>query len=388
MRVAYLALIELDVPNACVIHTREVAEQMAELGNEVHLFLPMPLAGQRWKNVQHHWVRFWGFDTLRGFLFLAEACIRLAFTHFRQPFDVLYLREFERPRLLIRVCSWLKLPFFVEVNGWQLDDLKLLGAGEHQLELARRDQQTLFSSARGIVADIEGNAVSVARYYGQSEEKIHVQDLGVNAGLFSNVDRDDARQQLGIDTDAHVVLFTGSFHPHHDLHTLIQAFALAYARAPQLILILVGDGSQRRSAEAWVREAGVEDEVRFAGLQSYHDMPIWFAVADMFVSPLLKRKVERQNSACATKIWEAMAAGIGVIVTDMPQTASYEMLQEMAWVVPPEDPEAMAEAMVHMIGDEERYQRVTTQARVYVQTQRSWNKAAADILHFISLRLQ
>jgi len=388
MRIAYLALIELDIPNACSIHTREISEQMAVLDNEVHLFLPRPLAMQRWQHVHHHWIRFWGFDPLRQFCFLFEACIRLMLTHRRQAFDLLYLRECEHPYLLIWLSRRLGIPLFVEVNGWLLDDLQSLGADRHQIQMARRGQRSLFSAARGIVADIGGNAANIACCYDQAEEKMYVQELGVNSGLFSNVSRNQARKQLGFDARAFIVLFAGSFHPHHDLRTLIHAFAKARSRISQLTLLLVGDGAQRASTEAWVREEKIKDSVLFAGICPYEGMPIWFAAADILVSPLLKRKVERQNGACATKLWEAMAAGTAVVVTDLPHTSSYPLLSEIAWVAPPEDAEALAGAIVAALQDGETREARIEHARRYVLEHRTWRRAASDTLAFIDRRLR
>ena len=42
MRIAYLALIEIDVANASLVHTREIAEGLAALGHEVTVILPRP----------------------------------------------------------------------------------------------------------------------------------------------------------------------------------------------------------------------------------------------------------------------------------------------------------------------------------------------------------
>ena len=95
MRIAYFALIELDVPNACLIHSREIAEQMVQLGHEVDMFLPLPLEQQRWSGIKHHWIHFWGFDVLRRLCFLIESCIRLWWENRKNPFDCIYLREME-----------------------------------------------------------------------------------------------------------------------------------------------------------------------------------------------------------------------------------------------------------------------------------------------------
>ena len=72
MHIAYLSLIEIDVSNACLVHTREITEQMAALGHEVTLFLPRPLRLQKWTQVNHVWVNLWGFGGVKEVLFHLE----------------------------------------------------------------------------------------------------------------------------------------------------------------------------------------------------------------------------------------------------------------------------------------------------------------------------
>ena len=65
MRIVYLAFIETDISNACLIHAREIAEQMASLGHQVTVVMPKPLHSQSWNKVKHVWIKYWGFDRPR-----------------------------------------------------------------------------------------------------------------------------------------------------------------------------------------------------------------------------------------------------------------------------------------------------------------------------------
>jgi len=383
MRIAYLALIELDVPNACLIHTREITEQMVGLGHEVELFLPQPLQQQEWQGVRHHWVHFWGFDTLRRFCFQLEACARVWWQHRKTPFDCLYLRELEAPELLVRVCRLVSLPLFVEVNGWLLDDLGLMGASEDQKQRAQRSQRQLMRAACGVIASTVGNANNVKHHYGV--QRVMTQELGVNGDLFSTMDQSRSRQQLNLADDATIILFAGSFHPHHDLLTLINAFASVHQRLPDARLVLVGDGAQWQKAQQWVKEAGVASMVDFVGGRAYEEMPSWFSAADLLVSPLIAQKIAQQNGALATKIWEAMAAGTRVLLTDLPDSASYPLLSPLAWIAPPEDVAALADGIVEALGAKDGREM---RAQSYVLQQRSWKKAAQETLHFMQQCLE
>ncbi|MDQ6964887.1 MAG: glycosyltransferase, partial [Mariprofundales bacterium] len=367
-----------DVPNACLIHSREIAEQMVELGHEVEMFLPLPLKKQRWCGISHHWIRFWGFDVPRRRCFLIETCIKLWWANLKNSFDCVYLREMEGADMLVGICRWLSLPLFVEVNGWLLDDLRLMDASAADIEKARRSQCQLMRAAHGVIASTVGNAGNVKQHYGI--ESVMTQELGVNVELFSKVDRQHARKHLGFDDGIKYTLFAGSFHPHHDLKTLIQAFARVQREMPMLRLLLVGDGAQWQQAKTWVDEERVQTHVDFMGSQPYEEMAYWFSAVDLLVSPLTQQKIEQQRGALATKVWEAMAAGTRLLLTDMPGTQSYDLLSRLAWVTPPEDVATMADSIWDVLHADDGRE---VQAQSYVLQERSWKKAAEDTIGFM-----
>lgn len=389
MRIAYLALVELDIPNACLIHTREIAEQMAALGHRIDLFLPRPLqAITPWRGVTHRWVRFWGFDALRRLCFMVESCVRIVIQHRKEPFDILYMRELPDPLLVVYCCRLLGIPYFVELNGWALDELAISNAPSRMVARVCRRQRLLFRNAAGIISSTQGNATNVMRQYRVTERRVTVQELGVNGDMFTGVDKLEARNILHLDGTRRYVLFAGSFHPHHDLYTLIHAIAIARKELPDLHLILAGDGAERKKAEQWVVQAGIGENAYFTGARPYEEMPMWFSAVDILMIPLLKRRIHLQNGSFVTKLWEAMAAKSPVIITDMPSTASYNELEDKAWIVPPENPEAMARTIVSVLGASAQEAALRAdRAFRYVVQERSWHEEARQTLSFIRQKL-
>src|SRR5207249_1647793 len=76
----------------------------------------------------------------------------------------------------------------------------------------------------------------------------------------------------------------------------------------------------------------------------------YFRAADIGVLPLTASNVKQRNGAIALKLWDYMAAGLPVVVTDFPSTPSASLLADKAAVVPPEDPDAMAKAFADLLG--------------------------------------
>ncbi len=389
MRIAYLALVEIDVANACLVHTREIAEGLAALGHEVTVILPRPLRMQAWQGVRHVWVRWWGFDRRRQWAFSVESPWRLWRLHRRRRFDLLYVREMARHPFLLGLVGWLRLPLFVEVNGWVLDDLRLLGASRRELRAAERSQRNLFTAAVGILASTVGNGEKIVMDYGIPRQRVHVQELGTNTAHFRPGDRQRVRTDLGLPLNGEIILFAGSFHPHHDLTTLVGAFAQLVAHGCETVrLLLVGHGHQweaiRRSLASWE----ITERVITLGFRPYEEIPFYFQAADIGVVPLTAAKIRRQNGAFAAKLWDYMAAGLPVVVTDLPDTPSACLLADKAYVVPPEDPNAMARAFADLLGNVDKRGQLAQAGLNYVRQHRTWRQAAAETADFIGKRLK
>ena len=388
MRIAYLAMVEIDVANACLVHTREIAEGLAALGHDVTVILPRPLRRQSWLGIRHVWVRWWSFDRLGEWACFVESAWRLWRLHRRRCLDLVYVREMARHPFLPGLVQWLGVPLFVEVNGWALDDLRLLGVSREELQAAERCQRNVFRAAKGIVASAGGNAEKIISYYGIPKESVHVQELGTNPAHFTPGDRRRARADLGLPVDGQIILFAGSFHPHHDLSTLVNAFAQLVAQGCETVrLLLVGHGHQSAAIQQSVASSEITGSVITTGFRPYEEIPSYFQAADIGVVPLTATKIRQQNGAVASKLWDYMAAGLPVVVTDLPDTPSAYLLADKAYVVPPEDPNAMAKAFVDLLGNGDKRIRLAQAGLDYVRRHRTWRQAAAETANFIAKRL-
>ncbi|MBM4133672.1 MAG: glycosyltransferase family 4 protein [Nitrospira sp.] len=387
MRIAYVALIEIDVANACLIHTREIGEQWARLGHEVTVLLPKPLRKQAWSGVRHAWVRWWGFDWPRQLAFIGESAWRLIRLHRARPFDLLYVRELTVRPGLAWLLRRMRLPYFVEVNGWVLDEMRMMGASARALRVARRTQGRILSGASGIVASTTGNADKVIREYGIPTERVMVQELGTNAEHFLPGDRRRARLALALPQEGPVILFAGSFHPHHDLSTMVKAFASLGEAEQRPWLLLVGYGTTWDAVRKQCESLGIADRVLLPGSRPYEAMPLYFQAADIAVLPLTGANIRQRNGCITLKLWDYMAAGLPVLVTDFQDTPSAAILMGKVYSVKPEDPDAMAAGLRDLLRQENLRRRLGQTGLDYVRKHRTWRQAAEDTLRFIEDRL-
>jgi len=153
-----------------------------------------------------------------------------------------------------------------------------------------------------------------------------------------------------LDTDAPVILCVANLYWYKGHRHLIEAAALLRERAAACTLALVGDGPERRHLEDRARELALD--VRFLGHRA--DVEMLLARADVCVLPSL-------TEGMSNAVMEAMAAGKPVVATEVGGTG--ELLRGRGVLVPPGDPEALADGLARVLGDPVLAARLGAEAR-------------------------
>ncbi|HEV2449107.1 MAG TPA: glycosyltransferase family 4 protein [Thermoplasmata archaeon] len=124
-----------------------------------------------------------------------------------------------------------------------------------------------------------------------------------------DVDGSAVRERLGLG-EGPVLAFAGRLVPHKGLEPLLRAVSRL---PPKVRLLVVGRGPELPAMQELARRLGIAERVRFCSEVSDAELPAYLRAADLFVFPSTNR-LEGFGLAVA----EAMAAGLPVIVTDMP----------------------------------------------------------------------
>ncbi|MGA8148712.1 MAG: TIGR03088 family PEP-CTERM/XrtA system glycosyltransferase [Gallionellaceae bacterium] len=131
-----------------------------------------------------------------------------------------------------------------------------------------------------------------------------------------------------------------------DYRNLVLAFLRLLELAPTLRdrmrLLIVGDGVTRGACMELLKQHGADQLAWLPGERA--DVPELMAAMDMFVLPSL-------GEGISNTILEAMATGLPVIATRV--GGNLELVHEGAtgFLVPPSDPDAMAQALLHYVHD-------------------------------------
>lgn len=211
-----------------------------------------------------------------------------------------------------------------------------------QAELERRN----IHSAAAIVVPSRFAADGVARAYGVAGERIRVIPHGFDheewARLLSGIRRGD-EEDAATGRPHRTVLTVAKLYPRKGIEILIEAAALLRGRVPDLRVRIVGDGIERERLERRVLDLGLAAIVLFEGdVEERGRVAGYYAAADLFCLP-------SRHETFGFVFVEAMATGLPVVALDA--GAAPEVIGDAGVLVPPDDPQALADALAGLLLD-------------------------------------
>ena len=132
-----------------------------------------------------------------------------------------------------------------------------------------------------VIAETEFLKKEIVRFWGVSEERVAVVDLGVDRELFHPMEQSIARARVGISAQPAVILYVGVLDRTHDLEQVIRAMG---GRKPAGVeLHVVGEGARRIEYETLARECGAA--AIFHGRVPHREVPVYISAADLCIAP-------------------------------------------------------------------------------------------------------
>jgi glycosyltransferase involved in cell wall biosynthesis len=135
--------------------------------------------------------------------------------------------------------------------------------------------------------------------------------LGFDLSSFAAVtdaDRIKARQDLGVPADADVVCTVGRLTAIKQHRLFLETVARVAEARPKLLALIAGDGELCHELEAFARERGIHERVRFLGWR--RDLAAIYGASDVFL-------LTSRNEGTPVALIEAMASGIPGVSTDV-----------------------------------------------------------------------
>lgn len=243
----------------------------------------------------------------------------------------------------------------------------------------RRWLREAAADARGVVA-ISGGVAEDLVDLGVDEAKLVVEHDGYEPGLFDDLpDRAAARDDLGLGADEPVVVYTGGLLAWKGVELLVDA-----ARALPALTFVIAGGMDADVARLRERAAGL-DNVRLDGFQPPARVATYLAAADLGVIPNRSTPAISARYTSPLKAFEAMAAGLPLVVADLPSLRELFTDGEDARLFVADDVDALAAALAEVMGDAEL--RMGLGRRLGARAvEHTWDARAARLLDWMAAR--
>ncbi|MDO4258659.1 MAG: glycosyltransferase family 4 protein [Actinomycetaceae bacterium] len=179
-------------------------------------------------------------------------------------------------------------------------------------------------------------------------------------------------QPVTEDPDQVIVTFVGTLKPWHGVEDLLHAASI---RRGRWNLRIIGDGPQRQALEAMADESGLT--VDFRGAVRPDDIMSHLEGSAIAVAPYPQMAPE-DSYFSPLKVYEYMAAGLPIVASEIGQIPS--VLDGVGLLVPPSNPEALAEAIDHLSRESAERRRRGALGRLLAVERHSWANVVDAIL--------
>jgi glycosyltransferase involved in cell wall biosynthesis len=132
---------------------------------------------------------------------------------------------------------------------------------------------------------------------------------------------------------------------------------------------IAGDGPELQALQSLAEELGIQDRVLFLGWQSRQQITDGYQQANVFLFP-------SRHEGMPNAMLEAMASGLPVVATCIAGNEELVVDGETGYLVPPEDIEALQNALKKLLNDASLRQKMGLASRRRAEETYSWESTA------------
>ena len=159
----------------------------------------------------------------------------------------------------------------------------------------------------------------------------------------------------------------------YGVDVLVKAFVKVANENPNVNLILLGGGSQGASIRKILMNGGVMDRVHFGGQVGQRDLPRWYHMADVYISP-------SHVDGSSVTLMEAMASGLPCLVSDIAGNKEWIEDGVNGWTFRDGDVDDLAEKILFAIKKKRDFRRIGELARKTAEERADWRRNFGKLL--------
>ncbi|MDR3539696.1 MAG: glycosyltransferase family 4 protein [Desulfosporosinus sp.] len=249
------------------------------------------------------------------------------------------------------------------------------------IALTERLERSMYKTAWRISAQTEG-IINSLKDRGIPQAKLVFLPNGVNPDLFAPQAPDKALLLKLKLKDKFVILYAGTMGYAHGLEVALQAAKSLEKVAPEVVFLFVGDGSEKPRLQAMAQDLQLNN-VRWVDFQPITEMKRYYSLASLTLSTL--RRYKLSEGVRPSKVFPGLASAKPLIYVGEGEGAKIAADSGGGIVLPPEEPELLAQAILELKKDPERCKKMGRLGREFVSLHYSWSSIVAGWLGELDL---
>ncbi len=350
MRLTYLTLESLRPGSAGYTHVHEIIRGLEKRGWDVSLYHPHYPDGKRPASL------------LRRMIAMLRVQLRLRMEWKRG--SVLYIRCHYMAFPIACVARLLGIPIVHEINGPYEDAFITYPSLNRVRRLLIWMQRQQYRWATALIAVTEG-----LRAWAQNEAR-GVRTVLIPNGANTEIFRPGVSRPAA--APSRYAVFFGGLAAWHGVLVMVEAAQHADWPA-DVSLVIIGDGPGGDIVRQAMPNA---PHIVMTGKLSYEEMVPYIANALVGLVPISDCGGRAQTGLFPLKLFETLACGRPVIVTDFPGQADLVRSYDCGLVIPPDDPAALAAAVAHLAAATEVADAMGRRGRDAMTSAHSWDARA------------
>jgi glycosyltransferase involved in cell wall biosynthesis len=176
------------------------------------------------------------------------------------------------------------------------------------------------------------------------------------------------------------ILFVGRLTRTKGVDDLIRAFELTLRKRSDARLVIVGDGPERANLIQTAAALGVSSRVKFTGTLTGPSLADEYEKSDVVVLPSKYVKGEASSETLGLTLIEASMHSKPLVGTSHGGIPEIVKDGQNGFLVPENDPQALADALVRLLSDERLSQQMGAEALRIARTKFTWDAATERLL--------
>lgn len=232
------------------------------------------------------------------------------------------------------------------------------------IKIARILERYAYRKAEKIIVICQGFADNL-KGKGVSDSKVAILPDWVNSDFIRPLGKNNIfRQKYDISENKFLVLHAGNIGVKQGLENILTA-AKEIKSEPDMLFYIVGGGNERDNLEQLAKNENL-DNVKLLPLQPTELLPHMLSAADVLI---INQRSDVIDIVIPSKLYSYMASGRPIIAAVHPksETARYIQLADCGLVIPPEQPEILADALLQLRADPGLADRYGRNARKFLE---------------------